>query len=94
MASLRSLEPEDPLPPKILGIELKFLCLHCETKLMVDYRWQGRTLDCPKCHRMTQVPRFGTAAPLSDAAAASSTSSDLRLSPSELDFLSKSPAAS
>ena len=37
---------------------MKFLCNFCETKLMIDFRWQGRTIDCPRCRRMIQVPRW------------------------------------
>ena len=58
IGSLRSLGPDDALPPEVLGVEMKFLCAFCKTKLMIDFRWQGRTIDCPRCCRMTQVPRW------------------------------------
>jgi hypothetical protein len=94
MTSLRRLEPDELLPPNILGIEIKFLCIHCDTKLMVDFRWQGRTLDCPKCQRMTQVPRFAMPPPIGGPNGNAPSPPERRLSPGELAFLSKSPPPS
>jgi DNA-directed RNA polymerase subunit RPC12/RpoP len=90
LGTLRGLNPDVVLPPQILGIEIKFLCEHCGTKLMIDFRWQGRTVDCPSCQRILQVPRCSDpeCEPEATAITASSTPA-ARLSPAELAFLSE-----
>jgi len=90
MGSVRKLDPEAVLPPEILGIEIKFRCEHCSSKLMSDFRWQGRTIDCPRCERRVQVPRCTEVLTESEAVSAHSSSSPApRLSPEELAFLSE-----
>ncbi len=94
MGSVRGLNPDGELPPEILGIEIKFLCKHCETKLMIDYRWQARTVDCPGCNRLIQVPRCSFPELAAGAASGDEQGTGSRLSAEELAFLSAIPATS
>lgn len=51
----------------ILGIELKFFCVHCANKVQVDARRRGQTIECPVCHEPTTVPDWrGAVLPLRD----------------------------
>ena len=71
-------------PREILSVEIRFLCGECGAKLMIDARWQGSALDCPKCRKHTRVPQWCTSpAPASGA----------RLSEAEIEFLSGSTEA-
>ena len=71
--------------PRILGIEIKFLCDGCGDKIRVDARRQGQMLDCPVCHEPTEVPEWGGALP---PAPAGVTAPVVRLSAEECEFLS------
>lgn len=46
------------LTPSLLGVDVKFLCPKCRTKLKVDARCGGTTLDCPKCQTTLTVPQW------------------------------------
>jgi transcription elongation factor Elf1 len=59
-------------PEEILGVELRFRCPRCTTKLSIDVRWEGHEVSCPKCNLQTKVPRWSRTRPavlgqLSDA---------------------------
>jgi DNA-directed RNA polymerase subunit M/transcription elongation factor TFIIS len=73
-------------PPDILYMDVIFFCPGCERRLKVDARWEGRSLECPKCTRTVTVPwwsrRAKTAAPESRAVG------QPVLSSAEIDFLS------
>ncbi|MGB8168240.1 MAG: hypothetical protein WCF18_12155 [Chthoniobacteraceae bacterium] len=51
-----SVVAEETLPPGVLSLEVKFLCGECDTKLIIDARWQGRRLNCPQCGAPVVVP--------------------------------------
>jgi DNA-directed RNA polymerase subunit RPC12/RpoP len=73
-------------PEEILGVELKFRCARCATKLRIDVRWEGREVPCPKCNLQLKVPRW------SRPAVETRASNVARLSPAEVEFLSGSSA--
>jgi len=79
-------------PVKILGIDLKFLCHQCGTKLIIDVRWQGRKLNCPQCGTPAVVPHFSGVLrppepPAKTASAPRPPPPILRLSTAEIEFL-------
>jgi DNA-directed RNA polymerase subunit RPC12/RpoP len=73
-------------PEEILGVDLKFRCTRCATKLRIDVRWEGREVPCPRCNLRLKVPRWSE--PRADARAPSAP----RLTPAEIEFLSGTPA--
>ena len=83
----RSAEQAAVFSPKILGLEIKFLCDRCENKIRVDARLQGRTLDCPVCQKPTKVPEWGGALPAGGEAGRRAVP-PVRLSAEECEFLS------
>ena len=46
------------LAESLLGVDVKFLCPKCRTKLKVDARWGGKALGCPKCGMELTVPQW------------------------------------
>ena len=86
--TVRTLHPDAVLPAEILGIEIKFRCEHCSSKLMIDFRWQGRPIDCPCCERKVQVPRCSDSV-IDDGVVSPPSIPAPRLSPEELAFLSE-----
>jgi len=86
----------DSLPHKILGLDIKFLCHECGTKLIIDVRWQGRELACPLCEATAVVPHCSdwlrpSDAPRKAAPAAGSVPSASRLSDAEIEFFTETP---
>jgi DNA-directed RNA polymerase subunit RPC12/RpoP len=80
-------------PLGILGLDLKFLCRECGTKLIIDVRWQGRKLNCPHCGTPAVVPHYREVLRVSDRAqkpssAAGHGTATSRLSDAEIEFLS------
>jgi DNA-directed RNA polymerase subunit RPC12/RpoP len=73
-------------PEEILGVELKFRCTRCATKLRIDVRWEGREVPCPNCNLRLKVPRW------SQPRAETRAPSNARLSPEEIEFLSGTSA--
>ena len=49
--------------PEILDVVMKFLCPHCESKMCVDVRWEGRAVECPHCHQPFHVPSWSSSEP-------------------------------
>ena len=49
---------EIAFPNGVLALEMKFLCTSCGAKLGIDARWEGRSIECPKCNRSTEIPRW------------------------------------
>ena len=72
--------------PRILEIEIKFLCDCCGNKIRVDARLQGLTRDCPVCDKPIKVPEWGGTLP--GAAPPRTALPMVRLSAEEYDFLS------
>ena len=73
--------------PRILGIELKFLCEICQSKIRVDARLRGRMHECPVCHGSTSVPSWGGALPPAGAEFATVPGPQVRLTQEECEFL-------
>src|SRR5262245_33843855 len=62
------------LPPPILGVDVKFHCSKCRTKLKIDARWGGSTLACPQCATNQTIPQwFGSPEEISGEPAGAST---------------------
>ncbi len=53
----------EAFPADILGIEMKFFCSHCASKIQVDARRRRQTLECPVCHEPMLVPDWSGAVP-------------------------------
>src|SRR5215212_2137360 len=43
-------------PPEILSMDVTFACRGCKTHLVVDARWEGHEVDCPRCDCGITVP--------------------------------------
>ena len=89
-------EATGPLPLKILGLDIKFLCHECGTKLIIDVRWQGRELVCPFCGASAVVPPCPdwlrpSDAPRKAASAAGPVPPASRLSNAEIEFFTETP---
>jgi DNA-directed RNA polymerase subunit RPC12/RpoP len=54
----RVLTPPAPpaADPRILGVEIKFPCGACESRLSIDARAAGAYVDCPRCGSEIRVP--------------------------------------
>jgi hypothetical protein len=76
--------------PRILAIEIKFLCDHCGSRLRVDARCQGRMRACAVCREETKVPEWSGGQPSMplDELFTFQTASLARLSAEEREFLS------
>jgi DNA-directed RNA polymerase subunit RPC12/RpoP len=52
--------PKRPSPPAldpgILGLEIRFLCRACESRLSIDARASDAYVDCPRCGSEIRVP--------------------------------------
>jgi hypothetical protein len=46
------------LAPSLLGVDVRFLCTKCRTKLKVDARLGGKELACPQCGTTVLVPQW------------------------------------
>jgi len=44
--------------PSLLGVDVKFHCPKCQTKLKVDARYGGTNLACPQCETTFSVPQW------------------------------------
>lgn len=66
------------LPPGVLALEVKFRCQSCEGKLQIDARFEGCSIDCPRCAKKTRVPVWSRAEPPPQL-----------LSPDEIEFLTR-----
>lgn len=83
------------LAPNLLGVDVKFLCPKCQTKLKVDARWGGTSLACPLCETTLTVPQWhGSPDEIKDETGQSESAScvvgvapSVILSPEELAFL-------
>jgi transcription elongation factor Elf1 len=83
------------LAPKLLGVDVRFLCPECRTKLKVDARLGGKTLPCPKCGTILPIPQwFGAPEEIGDDGDQSlpgertvTWAPSVVLSPEELAFL-------
>jgi hypothetical protein len=64
------------LPPGVLALEVKFKCRSCGCKMLIDARWEGHSIDCPKCKRGVEIPYWSRKAPVKG-----------QLSAAEIDFL-------
>jgi len=81
--------------PNLLGVDVKFHCPKCRTKLKVDARWGGNPLTCPECATSLTVPQwFGKADEISDTLMPSTpvnrvaaVTPSVALSPEEVAFL-------
>lgn len=72
-------------------MDITFLCVVCETRLVVDARMEGRDLPCPRCRAHVRVPNWS--APTESEAEAEGASAAPRLTPEEVQFLSNDPAS-
>ena len=66
------------LPPRVLSLDVKFLCHACDSKLAVDARWEGGMVACPVCSAQTRVPEWSRA----------TRPEATQLSSAEIEFLS------
>ena len=83
------------LTPSLLGVDVKFHCPKCRTKLKVDARWGGTDLACPQCGTPLSVPQWhgsadeigkeGTQSKLAERTV--DVAPAVTLSPEELAFL-------
>lgn len=86
--------------PEILEVVMKFLCPHCQSKLSVDARWEGRTSECLVCKTTFKVPSWsGTTARVTPVDSRPSAAPPApfpltTLSAEEIEFLSDSGDAS
>jgi hypothetical protein len=86
-------------PPQVLGLEVKFLCTVCQSRLGADVRWEGRGVICPVCGDRTRVPRCTGAvrwprpADMAQNPKAKAIS-DVKLSSEEIAFLSEPASTS
>jgi DNA-directed RNA polymerase subunit RPC12/RpoP len=69
-------DPMGVLPAGVLALEVKFKCHSCGCKMQIDARWEGRSVECPKCKRGVEVPYWSRKAPGKG-----------QLSAAEIDFL-------
>jgi hypothetical protein len=74
--------------PLILGIEIKFFCESCGSKLRVDARYQGQSFPCAVCQEPTKIPEWGGRTPPLNEGLADRTAPAVRLSADEREFLS------
>ena len=72
------------LPPGILSLEIKILCGHCDSKIRLDARLEGRSISCPICASSVHVPAWSRPPVAASERAASP------LSAAEIEFLSGS----
>jgi hypothetical protein len=70
----------------ILTMDLTFSCEGCEARLVVDARWEGHEVDCPRCKTAVVVPRWSGAE--ASPATAAPAASGVRLTAEEIGFLS------
>jgi predicted RNA-binding Zn-ribbon protein involved in translation (DUF1610 family) len=89
----RTAEDAVALPPGVLGLDLKFLCRECGTKLIIDARWQGRRMNCPQCGTAAVVPQCADFLKPSDSSRNATPVSGVAppawsLSHAEVEFLS------
>ncbi|MEO7317491.1 MAG: hypothetical protein ABIZ56_00735 [Chthoniobacteraceae bacterium] len=68
------------LPPDILAVEIKILCVKCFAKIRVDARLEGYRVNCPVCAAELRVPMWSRPA-------ASSRPETTSLSAEEIEFL-------
>jgi DNA-directed RNA polymerase subunit RPC12/RpoP len=78
-------------PPEILEMDMTFLCVGCDTRLVVDARMEGRDLECPRCQVSVRAPRWSGLGDIAAAVEANPGAS--HLSPEEVQFLSTEPFA-
>jgi Zn-finger nucleic acid-binding protein len=71
--------PLEVFPRGVLALDVSFLCPACDCKLQIDARWEGRSVNCPKCDEATTVPWWSRRA-----------ATPVRLSADEVDFLTGS----
>jgi DNA-directed RNA polymerase subunit M/transcription elongation factor TFIIS len=75
-------------PPKILAMEVIFLCPSCNVRMIVDARWEGREVDCPKCEAVARVPWWSRYEATTPARRESLAGRAPALSAEEIGFLS------
>jgi hypothetical protein len=76
-------------------VDVKFHCTNCRTKLKVDARWGGTSLNCPECKTTLTVPQwFGSPGEIHEQADQPSLTvrggvmaPAITLSPEEMTFL-------
>lgn len=72
-------------PPGILAMDLTFPCDGCDARLVVDARWEGHEVDCPRCKTAVVVPQWSGHETAPSAAPAAG---GVRLTAEEIGFLS------
>jgi DNA-directed RNA polymerase subunit RPC12/RpoP len=71
----------------ILSLDVNFRCPACRANLVIDARWEGRSVDCPACKTPLTVPLWSRI-PLSRS---ETKPSPATLSEAEIHFLSADP---
>jgi hypothetical protein len=72
-------------PTGILALDVTFPCPGCAARLVVDARWEGHEVDCPRCQVAVVVPQCSGR---ETAPAPAPAGSGVRLTAEEIGFLS------